>query len=111
MAININMSKKDLFNARSASRSIKDAIGKRLIVSGCAVVEGAGTDKQGNSCDVGYIATNEGVFGFTSNVILKSMSDFADYLKETLDDGDVVTIEFFVGKTNSGTDFYNFQVV
>lgn len=110
MSINVNMTKKDLFNARSASRSIKDALGVPLIVTGCAVVEGAGTDKAGNACDVGYIATDHGVFGFTSNVILKGMADFAEYLEETMNDGDIVTIEFFVGKTNSGTDFYNFQL-
>lgn len=111
MNVNVNMSKKDLINAKSASKSVKDAIGKELIVSGCAIAEGAGTDKQGNPCDVGYIATNEGVYGFTSNVILKGLEDFADYLTDSLNDGEEVKIRFFTGISKAGSEFYNFEIV
>lgn len=111
ITMNVNMSKKDLINAKSASKSVKDAIGIDLIVSGCAIAEGAGTDKQGNPCDVGYVATDKGVFGFTSNVILKGMDDFAEFLTESLNEGEQVTIRFFTGKSKSGSEFYNFEVI
>ena len=109
--INVNMSKKDIFNARSASKSVKSVLGMPLIVSGCCVREGEGLDKQGNACDVGYIATNDGVYGFTSSVMLKGMSDFADYLNDALNEGEEVQIRFFAGKTNSGSEFYNFEII
>lgn len=111
MAINVNMTKKDLFNAKSASKAVKSAIGEVLTVSGCAVVENGGTDKQGKTCDVGYIATDNGVFGFTSNVMLGGMESFADYLTDALTDGEVVKIKFFTGVSRNGSEYYNFEII
>lgn len=111
MAINVNMTKKDLFNAKSASKSVKPVLGTVFSVSGCAVVENGGTDKQGKPCDVGYIATNDGVFGFTSNVMLSGMSDFADYLTDCFNNGEEVKIKFFSGTSKNGSEFFNFEII
>lgn len=113
MNINVNMTKKDLFNAKNGSISINDAIdnGEALTVTGCAVLENSGTDKQGNPCDVGYIATNIGVIDFTSNVCLKSMEEFADYLAECISDNTPVQIEFFAGQSKNGSEYKNFKIV
>lgn len=111
MAINVNMTKKDLFNAKSASKNVKSALGNTYSVSGCAVVENGGTDKQGKTCDVGYIATNDGVFGFTSNVMLKGMPDFADYVTECFNNGEEVKIKFFSGTSKNGSEFFNFEII
>lgn len=109
--VTVNMTKKDIFNARSASKLVKDVIGEVLTVSGCTVRENEGINKLGEACDVGYICTDRGVFGFTSAVMLKSMRDFAEYLEECLNDGEEVQIRFFTGKSNSGSEFYNFEIV
>lgn len=113
MNLNVNMTKKDLFNAKNGSISIDDAIdhGEALTVTGCAVLENSGTDKQGNPCDVGYIATNIGVVGFTSNVCLKGMEEFADYLTDCINDNTPVQIEFFAGQSKNGSEYKNFKIV
>ena len=59
--INVNMRKIDILNARTASIPI-EVNGDPAIVTGVCVIEGEGTDKQGNPCDVGYIATDKGVY-------------------------------------------------
>ena len=113
MNINVNMTKKDLFNAKNCSISINDAIdhGEALNVFGCAVLENSGTDKQGNPCDVGYIATNIGVVGFTSDVCLKAMEDFADYLTDCISDNTPVQVKFFTGQSKNGSEYKNFKIV
>lgn len=113
MNINVNMTKKDLINAKHSSISIDEAIdhGEPITVTGCAVLENNGTDKQGNPCDVGYIATDIGVVGFTSNVCLKGMDDFADYLTDCINDNTPVQIEFFAGQSKNGSEFKNFKIL
>lgn len=107
--INVNMSKMDIFNAKNASISINDVIGEKLIVSGCAVDENGGKSQNGEPCDVGYIATDKGVIGFTSNVCLNSMTAFADILTDALSDGVAIGVTFFESKTKSGKPFFNFR--
>lgn len=110
---NVNMTKRDLFNAQNASRDVKEAINadKTLHVIGCAIVEGAGTDKQGNPCDVGYIATTDGVYGFISNIMLGALESFAEILEEDIQSGQETQIKFFAGKSKSGSEYYNFEIV
>lgn len=113
MEINVNMTKKDLINAKSSSVNVKEAIANNweLIVSGVAVIANAGTSKSGEPCDIGYIATDKGVFGFTSDVLLKSMTDLADYLTDTLDTGDIVKIKFNSRTSKSGSEFYTLTII
>ena len=109
MSINVNMTKMDVFNAKNASLAIPDVLGETLIVSGCAVDENGGKSQSGEPCDVGYIATDKGVVGFTSNVCLKSMDGFSDILSDALSDGVAIGVTFFESKTKSGKPFYNFR--
>lgn len=113
MAINVNMTKKDLINAKNASISVPTAIENdwTLTVSGCAVVENGGTDKQGNPCAVGYIATDRGVFGFVSNILIDALNDFSEYLAESLNDGEAVQIKFIAGTSKSGSVYYSFNIL
>ena len=90
---------------------MKMARGGTVLVSGVASVKYGGTDKQGNPCDVGYIACEDGVFGFISTVILKNLPLLADYLKECLEDGEECKIEFIAGKTAKDVEFYSFKVI
>lgn len=107
--INVNMTKKDIINAQTASMKI--CLATPVTVSGVAVVKDGGTDKQGNPCDVGYIACEDGVFGFISTVILKNLPLLADYLKDCLEDGEECKIEFIAGKTAKDVEFYSFKVI
>ena len=108
--VNKNMTKKQLFNAESASRSITEAIDEGLVfeIVGVAVILNGGKSKNGTPCDVGYIATaNDGVFGFTSNVILNHIETLADIL----DDPEPVNARFIAGTTKDGTEFYSIELI
>ena len=107
---NVNMSKKDIFNAKSGSISIKTAEASEWhTVSGCAVVENGGLDRDKKPCDIGYIATDIGVFGFSSKVCLDHMEELADILSDCLNDGEEVKVRFVKGKSTNG-EFYSIQI-
>ena len=107
---NVNMSKKDIFNAKSGSISIKTAEASEWhTVSGCAVVENGGLDRDKKPCDIGYIATDIGVFGFSSKVCLDHMEELADILTDCLSDGEEVKVRFVKGKSTNG-EFYTIQI-
>lgn len=107
---NVNMSKKDIFNAKSGSISIKTAEASDWhTVSGCAVVENGGLDRDKKPCDIGYIATDIGVFGFSSKVCLDHMEELADILSDCLSDGEEVKVRFVKGKSTNG-EFYSIQI-
>jgi hypothetical protein len=109
-SFNVNMSKKDIFNAKSGSISIKTAEASEWhTVSGCAVVENGGLDRDKKPCDIGYIATDIGVFGFSSKVCLDHMEELADILSECLNDGEEVKVRFVKGKSTNG-EFYSIQI-
>ena len=107
--VNYGMTAKDLFNAKHASKDVKEAIdsGEVLTVTGCAIVAEGGTDRNGQPCDVGYIATNDGVFGFISSILLSSIPDLA----EILESGEPIDIRFFAGVAKNGSEYYSFMIV
>ena len=110
--INVNMRTKDIINAHSASNSIGMTSPEDIFtVTGICVVENGGTDRQKNPCDIGYIATDKGVFGFISHVMLKSVPLLADYLKECLDNGETCEIRFLKKMTKDEQEFFSFEVV
>ena len=111
--MNVNMTKKDILNAKNCSMPVSAAVENdwTLTVSGCAIVENGGTDKQGNPCPVGYIATDRGVFGFISSILIQGLHEFAEYLQECLDSGEAVEIKFISGKNKSGNEYFNFQIL
>lgn len=110
--INVNMRAKDIINAQSASNSIGMTSPEDIFtVTGICVVENGGTDHQKNPCDIGYIATDKGVFGFISHVMLKSVPLLADYLKDCLADGETCEIRFLKKMTKDEQEFFSFEVV
>ena len=107
MSVNYNMNAKDLFNAKSSSKAVKDYIGVTLSATGCAVTDM--TDKKtGEVKTVGYIATNEGVFGFTSNVLIDTMDDLAEYMESV---NAPVDIQFSENTSNGGKMFYTMEIL
>lgn len=106
MNINFNMTAKDIFNAKSSSKSVKDYVGVTLTATGCAVVDTTNAET-GEVKTVGYIATNEGVFGFTSGVLMNTMEDLSVYMESV---GEPVEIEFFENVSNAGKKFYTMEI-
>lgn len=107
MSINFNMTAKDIFNAKSSSKSVKDYVDVTLTATGCAV-EDAIDSKTGEVKPVGYIATSEGVFGFTSGVLMNTMSELSEYMKSA---GEPVEIQFHESKSNAGKKFYTMEIM
>lgn len=107
----VNVSKKDIFNAKSGSKSVKEVLGTELTVTGCFVQENEGIRKGTNDpCDIGYICTDAGVVGFSSETCLKTMDAFADYLAEAINDGETVKIMFKENEGKNG-EFYTIEIV
>lgn len=107
MAINFNMTAKDIFNAKSSSKNVKDYVDVTLTATGCAVVDTINAET-GEVKSVGYIATNEGVFGFTSGVLMNAMDDLSEYMEAV---GEPVEIQFHENKSNAGKKFYTLEIM
>ena len=107
MSINFNMTAKDIFNAKSSSKSVKDYVGVTLTATGCAVV-GTTNSETGEVKSVGYIATNEGVFGFTSVVLMNTMPELSEYMESA---GEPVEIQFHENTSNTGKKFYTLEII
>lgn len=109
----VNVTKKDIFNAKSGSISVKDIIGEELIATGAFIAKDEGVRKgSGEVCDIGYIVTDKGVVGFSSDVALKSLPDFIDYIKDECANEDFagVPISFDEHDGKAGK-FYTFSLI
>lgn len=95
MKFAINVTEKDIFNAKSGSKSVKDFLGVVLTATGCFLAENEGIRKGTNDpCDIGYIVTNEGVIGFSSETCIKALEDFSKYLEKANNKKEKVEIIF-----------------
>lgn len=111
MKYEVNVTKKDIFNAKSGSKSVKDYIGVALTATGCFLAENEGVRKGTNEpCDIGYIVTNEGVLGFSSETCIKALEDFSEYLKEAISKKEKVEIMFSEHDGKNGK-YYTFSLV
>lgn len=107
MSINYNMTAKDIFNAKSSSKNIKNYVDVTLTATGCAVVDTT-NNETGEVKPVGYIATSEGVFGFTSGVLMSTMSELSDYMESA---GESVEIQFHENTSNASKKFYTLEIM
>lgn len=104
-----NATKKDIFNAKSASIAVRDILGETVNVTGCFVAVNEGVRKvTGEPCDIGYLITDRGVVGFSSEVALKAMESFAEYLADSAPES--VSVVFTEHKGTNGM-FYRFEIV
>ena len=107
MSINFNMTTKDIFNAKSSSKSVKDYVDVTLTATGCAVVDTTNS-KTGEVKSVGYIATSEGVFGFTSGVLMNTMEELSEYMESA---GEPVAIQFHEHMSNADKKFFTLEIM
>lgn len=74
-----NLTKKDLFNARSASLKLSDETAK-INVTGCAIAKDA--DEDGKMRDVGYIFSGTKVYGTVSATAIEGISMLIDMIED-----------------------------
>lgn len=102
---NYNMTKKDLFNAKNASLNIKEYLGEKLTITGCAIMPE--DDKE-----IGYfVAEDIGVFGVSSETLIKSIEDLPDLLADAADSGEPTVIIVNAAESKSGKTYYTMQIV
>ena len=105
---NFNVTKKDIFNAKTASISVKDVLNETLTATGCFVAVNEGIRKgTGETCDIGYISTNRGVIGFSSEVAISAIEAFSEYLADV---NEPVEIKFTEHAGKNG-NYYTFEIV
>ena len=108
--ISVNMSVKDVFNAKRASTPIEAVIGTPIKVKGFAMAESP--DANGELKEVGYVVeegTNN-VFGFVSDICKQGINDLYELynMDASILDGLVVTFKKSLSK--SGREFYYMHI-
>ncbi len=110
MAIAINMTNKDIFNAKRASTPIEAVIGTPIKVKGFALAESP--DVNGELKEVGYIVEKDtnNVFGFVSDICKQGIHDLADLCTEDPSILDDLVVTFKKGLSKSGREFYYMHI-
>lgn len=103
--MSVNMSAKDVFNAKRASLPIDEIIGKPIKVKGFALADT--TDKEtGEVRQVGYVVSDEGlVYGFVSDICREGIADLIDMYEEDNSILNGLEIVFMKSISKSGRNF------
>ena len=98
------LSKKELFNAKSASHKIEEGLNIDVVNVGSY----ADTDKDGNNVTVSVFVDVDGTV-FTS--ISKTISGMLDMLEDIISDEGHVLVEVCSSTSNTGRRFYQLQII
>ena len=103
------MTKKDLINAQTGSLKLQAMKEKVLHATGLAI--GQATDNEtGEQKNVGYIATNDGVYGTISATVIPAI----DAVIDAVADGEITLpcdIKVIERKSNAGREFLTVSLV
>lgn len=110
MAIAVNMSVKDIFNAKRASTPVEAVLGTPIAVKGFALAESV--DANGELKEVGYIVEKDtnNVFGFVSDICKQGITDLAALYEQDASILDGLTVTFKKGLSKSGREFYYMHI-
>lgn len=110
MAISVNMTTKDIFNAKRASTPIEGVIGTEIAVKGFALAESV--DANGEVKEVGYVVEKDtnNVFGFVSDICKQGILDLAKLYEEDKSILDGLKVTFKKGLSKSGREFYYMHI-
>lgn len=107
--IAVNMSVKDIFNAKRASTPVEAIIGQEITVKGFALSESI--DENGEAKEVGYVVDNDGnVFGFVSDICRQGIADLAMLYEEDNNIMNDLKVTFKKGLSKSGREFYYMHI-
>lgn len=107
--IAVNMSVKDIFNAKRASTPVEAIIGQEITVKGFALSESI--DENGEAKEVGYVVDNDGnVFGFVSDICRQGIADLAMLYEEDNSIMNDLKATFKKGLSKGGREFYYMHI-
>ena len=102
------LSKKELFNARSASEKLEAG----LEISVVNVGTYPDTDKDGNDVTVSVIVAEDGtVYAGISATVAESIPMLDELLEEAKANGESIIVEVMQKKSNNGRDFMQLKVL
>ena len=108
--IAVNMTTKDVFNAKRASSPITSVIDQPIKIKGFAMAES--TDANGEVKEVGYVVeegTNN-VFGFVSDICKQGILDLNEMAQEDPSILKGLQVTFKKGLSKSGREFYYMHI-
>lgn len=108
--IKVNMTVKDVFNAKRASTPVEAVIGTPIKVKGFALAET--TDQNGEVKEVGYVVEKDtnNVFGFVSDICRQGIADLALLYDEDPSIMDDLVVTFKKSLSKSGREFYYMHI-
>lgn len=98
------LTKKELFNAKSASQKIE----KGLQIDVVNVGSYADTDKDGNPVTVSVLVNADGT---VYSSISKTVNDMLDMLEDIISDDGHVLVEIVESTSNNGRNFYQLRML
>lgn len=108
--ISVNMTVKDVFNAKRASTPVEAVIGTPIKVKGFALAESP--DANGEVKEVGYVVeegTNN-VFGFVSDICKQGINDLYELYNQDASILDGLVVTFKKSLSKSGREFYYMHI-
>lgn len=101
-----NFETRDKFNIKAGAKSLKDAVGEKLVVKKACI--GLDTDKDGTEITAGAIITDKGAYTSISATAIDSISDLIDMI----DDGeDELAVMVESRTSNGGRDYLVLSLV
>lgn len=101
-----NFETRDKFNIKAGAKSLKDAIGEKLVVKKACI--GLDTDKDGNEVTAGAMITDKGAYTTISATAVDLISD----LIEMIDDGEEdLTVMIESRTSNNDRDYLVLSLV
>lgn len=91
-----NFETRDKFNIKAGAKSLKDAVGEKLVVKKACI--GLDTDKDGTEVTAGAIITDKGAYTSISATAVDLISDLIDMI----DDGETDLGVMVESRTSSG---------
>lgn len=102
------LSKKELFNARSASEKLEAGLEIPVVNVGTY----PDTDKDGNDVTVSVLVSEDGtVYAGISATVAESIPMLDELIEEAKTNGESVIVEVMKKKSNNGRDFMQLKVL
>ena len=99
----MELTKKDLFNAKNSSKQLEDGLMLKVL----AVATMQDTDKDGDIIEVGVLKTEDGIYSTISATVINSLDMLSDII---VDDGEV-DVAVRVGTSKSGRNFLMLEII